>query len=175
VFAVVLLLIQVSLATQSASSDPGVLKPFQQDLDVYALEADNTASLGKLPKEIMILIFKDLLAKGDLAASVSLGLTCNLLYSILKYADPESMAFMNHREAFTFIPYMTRGTREALIDIVASFLGDDYRGVWAGNEHRGLMSEPHYRSYHFLNIEVYGTEGSEAQKRFESGCKTTLI
>lgn len=125
----------------------------------------------------MILIFKGLLAKGDLAARASLGLTCSSLYRILKYVDPEPMRLWNIANPPPW-PSWPLGSLspdhpspeavEGLLRVVAEFLGDKYRGVWAGRRIKKFNMGGHYRSYHFLHIEVYGENGSEAERKFKN-------
>lgn len=151
----------------SPSKESSLINVQRKETESTAKE-DRPASLGNLPKEVMIMIFESLESKGDLATRVSLGLTCRSLYSILKHVHPAPISIMNIA-TFPSNPWrnQTPKTDQELMKVVAGFLGNKYRGLWAGLGYQTSGYRRAYRSYHFLNIDVYGEDGSEAQRRFE--------
>lgn len=115
----------------------------------------------------MIVMFENLRKGNDIVTSVALGLTCKSLYEILKCIHPMPIALLN----VMFIPKRCTTphysfpptTYWGLLDGGGGFLGDIYRGIWAGD----MIRNRNHRSYHFLNIKVYGKKGSATQRRFE--------
>lgn len=133
-------------------------------------EEKDPASLGDLAPEIMIQIFGYLIARRDIASAASLGLACSSFYGILKVVHPASMPLLNLDS-----PTQTRIQKvdAELYNVVKSFLGPNYRGIWAG--YITPKRYPWYhqdfrfgrRSWHFLNKEVFFGENKKPLAEFK--------